>query len=85
MLLDCDRCAVRHLQCGDCVVSVLLGEPPGGYEVDDAQRRALDVLADSGLVPRLRLVPTGLPAGLPTGPHDPAVGDGPPPGAREAG
>jgi hypothetical protein len=29
--------------------------------VDDGERRALEVLADSGLVPRLRLVPMGLP------------------------
>ena len=25
MLIDCDSCAVRDLQCGDCVVTVLLG------------------------------------------------------------
>lgn len=62
MLIDCDGCAVRDLACGDCVVTVLLGAPPGGVEVDDSERRALDVLADSGLVPRLQLVPLGLPA-----------------------
>lgn len=28
MMIDCDRCAVRGLACGDCVVSVLLGGPP---------------------------------------------------------
>lgn len=61
MLIDCDDCAVRDLACGDCVVTVLLGAPPGGAEVDEQERRALDVLADSGLVPRLRLVPLGLP------------------------
>ncbi len=61
MLIDCDSCAVRDLACGDCVVTVLLGAPPGGLEVDDGERRALDVLADSGLVPRLKLVPLGLP------------------------
>lgn len=61
MLIDCDGCAVRDLACGDCVVTVLLGAPPGGVEVDDSERRALDVLADSGLVPRLQLVPLGLP------------------------
>ena len=66
MLIDCDSCAVRDLQCGDCVVTVLLGGEPGRervpVEVDDGARQALDVLADGGLVPRLRLVPTGLPA-----------------------
>ena len=58
MLIDCDSCAVRDLQCGDCVVTVLLGGPPGAVDVDEGERQALDVLADSGLVPRLRLVPT---------------------------
>ena len=62
MLIDCDGCAVRDLACGDCVVTVLLGAPPGGVEVDEGEQRALSVLADSGLVPRLRLVPIGLPA-----------------------
>lgn len=62
MLIDCDGCAVRDLACTDCVVTVLLGGPPGAVDVDDDERRALDVLADSGLVPRLRLVPLGLPA-----------------------
>ena len=56
MLIDCDGCAMRDLACGDCVVTVLLGAPPGALEVDDGERQALDVLADSGLVPRLRLV-----------------------------
>ncbi len=74
MLLDCDSCAVRDLQCGDCVVTVLLGAPPGGAEVDDAERQALAVLADSGLVPRLRLVPLGVPTeGLDTAAADPAT------------
>jgi len=27
MLIDCDSCAVRGPACGDCVVSVLLGQP----------------------------------------------------------
>lgn len=82
MLIDCDTCAVRDLQCDDCVVTVLLGPfrnegelPDGVYAVDADERRALDVLADSGLVPRLRLVPLGLP--------DPAA-PGPPPHRHSA-
>ena len=59
MLIDCDGCAVRDLACGDCVVTVLLGGPPGAVDMDDDERQALDVLADGGLVPRLRLVPLG--------------------------
>lgn len=61
MLIDCDGCAMRDLACADCVVTVLLGGPPGAHEVDDEERAALEILADSGLVPRLRLVPLGLP------------------------
>lgn len=56
MLVDCDRCAVRGGACQDCVITVLLGPPPGGVELDGAQRRALDTLAEVGLVPRLQLV-----------------------------
>ena len=61
MLIDCDGCAMRDLACGDCVVTVLLGAPPGAVEMDEGEARALDVLADSGLVPRLQLVPLGPP------------------------
>ncbi len=61
MLIDCDECAVRYLACDECVVTVLLGADGPALEVDDVERRALDVLADSGLVPRLRLVPLGIP------------------------
>ena len=60
MLLDCDGCAMRDLACDDCVVTVLLGGPPD--RLGDEERQALDVLADSGLVPRLRLVSVGVPA-----------------------
>lgn len=67
MLIDCDGCAVRDLACGDCVVTVLLGLPGVRQEVDEGERRALDVLADGGLVPRLQLVPLGLPEDLSPG------------------
>jgi hypothetical protein len=56
MLIDCDSCVVKGLACGDCVVSVMFGSPPTGVELDDEERRALGVLADAGLLPRLRLV-----------------------------
>lgn len=52
--IDCDDCAVRGPGCRDCVVSVLLGVP-GTLLADE--RAALEVLADAGLAPRLRLVP----------------------------
>ncbi len=53
--IDCDTCLVRGLHCHDCVVTVLLGPPPE-IEMDDDEQRALAVLADSGLVPPLRMV-----------------------------
>lgn len=71
MVIDCDTCAVRGDACRDCVVSVLLGPPapvrrqePGTVtpstastvQLDETEERALQVLADEGLIPRLRLV-----------------------------
>ena len=65
MLIDCDSCAVRDLQCHECVVQVLLGAGPGAaVDLEEGEAHALGVLADSGLVPRLRLVPAGLPGGV---------------------
>ena len=87
MVIYCERCEVRGLACGDCVVGVLLGMPgvapgppdgsadetaygtdasgrrPSGasaVHLDAPEQRALAVLADQGLVPRLRLVSTPL-------------------------
>ncbi|WP_370486825.1 hypothetical protein [Mycobacterium sp. pV006] len=54
LTIDCDDCAVRGPGCQDCVVSVLLGVPET-LHVDE--QRALEVLAEVGLAPRLRLVP----------------------------
>ncbi|WP_319446316.1 MULTISPECIES: hypothetical protein [unclassified Mycobacterium] len=54
VVIDCDDCAVRGIGCQDCVVSVLLGIPES---LLDDERKALEVLADAGLAPRLRLVP----------------------------
>ena len=48
MIIDCDSCEVRGLACGDCVVTALLGAPPGGMEIDDGERAAIDALAGSG-------------------------------------
>lgn len=61
--IDCDSCTMRHIACGDCVVSVLLGAPPSW---NAEEQRALGVLADSGLVPPLRLVSTRSAAGADT-------------------
>ena len=56
MIVDCDRCEVRGDACGECVITVLLGAPPGGVELDGADREALDTLAAAGMVPRLQLI-----------------------------
>jgi len=70
MIIDCGTCAVAGPACGDCVVTVLPGAPDlseGGAcppsplavvtDVADEHAAAIAVLADSGLVPPLRLVP----------------------------
>ena len=62
MHIDCDTCAVKGLACSGCVVTVLLGSTPDGVEWDETERAALGVLADSGLVPPLRLVPDAPPS-----------------------
>jgi hypothetical protein len=54
VVIDCDECAVRGPGCRDCVVSVLLGVPETLLQ---DERAALEVLAEEGLAPRLRLVP----------------------------
>jgi hypothetical protein len=61
MLIDCENCAVRGNACGGCVISVMLGAPPEGVELNEAESRALRVLADAGVVPHLRLVPRDRP------------------------
>jgi hypothetical protein len=56
VLIDCDSCTMRGLACGDCVMTVLLGAPPDGVELDAAEQAAISALAEHGLVPPLRLV-----------------------------
>ena len=34
MLIDCDTCTARGTGCADCVVTVLLGAPPGWQSSD---------------------------------------------------
>jgi hypothetical protein len=56
MIVDCDTCAVRGNACRECVVSVVLGGPVD-LQLGIPEQRAIDVLSDAGLVPKLRLVP----------------------------
>ena len=60
MIIDCGSCAVAGDACADCVVTVLLG--PTVPTVSDDHAAALEVLAEVGLVPPLRLVPRETPA-----------------------
>jgi len=54
MLIDCDRCAMRNIACADCVMTMLLGSDRPA-ELDDDECRAVDLLAEAGLVAPLRL------------------------------
>lgn len=57
MLIDCNECTMQHtLVCRDCVVGHLLYDLVSPIELDEDRAEALDVLADAGLVPRLRLM-----------------------------
>jgi hypothetical protein len=56
VLIDCDACTLRGPGCPDCVVSVLLGSPSETLVIDDDEKAAFDALAQSGLVPPLRLL-----------------------------
>ena len=82
MIIECDSCEVRGHACGDCVIGVLLGTPaprasdlddmglPSGapiVQLDAPEQRAFDVLAEQGLVPRLRLVATRMRRASPEG------------------
>ncbi|MGI9135745.1 MAG: hypothetical protein ACR2JS_01640 [Candidatus Nanopelagicales bacterium] len=60
MNIDCGTCQAPAVACSDCVVSVLLGSISPAAFVPDEHADALGVLADSGLIPPLRLVPPAL-------------------------
>ena len=65
LVIDCDSCAMRDIACADCVVTMLLGpddgprsqDGPSAPDLDDDEWRAVDVLAEAGLIAPLRLVP----------------------------
>jgi len=56
MVIDCDTCAMQDTDtCADCVVSfVISADPDEALVVDLAEMRAIRLLGEAGLVPRLR-------------------------------
>jgi len=54
--IDCDQCCMQGTEaCGDCVVSYVCSREPGdALVVDLGEYRALEMLAESGLMPTLR-------------------------------
>jgi hypothetical protein len=56
MDINCDDCVMQHTStCDDCVVSFIVDRQPGDAVVIDAEEeRAVRLLANAGLVPRLR-------------------------------
>ncbi|GIU92883.1 MAG: hypothetical protein KatS3mg011_1789 [Acidimicrobiia bacterium] len=61
MLIDCDTCRMQNTDaCADCVVGHLVDG--GTSELADDEFRALRILAEEGMIPRLRLVPRDPPA-----------------------
>ena len=62
MIIDCNQCAMQHTSaCDDCLVTFLLDKGP--LDLDETETEALGHLVDSGLVPKLRLIPADRRAG----------------------
>ena len=61
MEISCDDCVMQHTRaCDDCVVSFICGREPGDAVVlDVAEMRAVRLLGEVGLIPRLRLQRSG--------------------------
>ena len=55
MHIDCDICVADGTEaCDDCIVTFIL-HPGRALDLDDEEVEALELLAEEGLVPRLRL------------------------------
>ena len=76
MLIDCDTCLAKDIECNDCVVTVLFSEglfEEGPIDLDQDEAEALSALAEVGLVPQLRLI----------SPHKGSRSEGPAPATVE--
>lgn len=58
MTISCDDCVMQHTAtCEDCVVTFICNRDAGdAVVIDVAEARAVRLLGDGGLVPRLRQV-----------------------------
>ncbi len=58
-VISCDDCVMQDTAvCADCVVTFICGrEPDEAVVIDAAEARAVRLLGEAGLVPRLRQVP----------------------------
>lgn len=54
MTIHCDRCEVRGLACGNCAATAIIGDE---RDLGQAELRALQVLANAGMIPPLRYLP----------------------------
>lgn len=56
LVIDCDRCVMQHTAaCDDCVVTFVCSrEPDEALVIDADEARAMRLLSQGGLVPRLR-------------------------------
>ncbi|MGQ0805924.1 MAG: hypothetical protein ACT4PI_18975 [Actinomycetota bacterium] len=56
MRIDCDECRMQHTSaCEDCVVTFVINREPGdALVIDSEEERAVRLLANAGLLPRLR-------------------------------
>ena len=71
MIIDCASCVMAGPACQDCLVSVLIGPREGEIpEVCDEHADAVRALAETGLVPPLRLVSRVEPVVLRSGDMD---------------
>ncbi|MDQ0379883.1 hypothetical protein [Amycolatopsis thermophila] len=58
VIIDCNRCALRGRACGECVLSAVVDAPPV-VELDHEELTAVELLADAGLVPPIRMTTRG--------------------------
>ncbi len=58
-VISCDDCMMQGTDvCTDCVVTFICGrEPDEAMVIDVAEARAVRMLGEAGLVPRLRRIP----------------------------